>query len=101
MPEENEKYLKAKKRVDEIKGFYIHLTVFLVVMAIIIVINVATFAAGRSDNEGWSFWFLYPFAFWGFAVLMHGLRTFVFGSRSSWQKRKIKEVMQDMEKDDQ
>jgi len=99
MPEENKKYLKAKKRVEEIKGFYIHLAVFLVVVTIIVVINVAVFAAGRPDYEGWNFWFLFPFGFWGFAVLMHGLRTFLFGSQSSWEKRKIKQIMDDMDKD--
>ena len=99
MPEENEKYLKAKKRVKDIKDFYIHLAVFLIVITIIIIINVVTYATGSSDNEGWNYWFLFPFGFWGFAVLMHGLRTFVFGRGSSWEARKIEEVMTDMEKD--
>ena len=99
MPEENEKYLKAKKRVRDIKDFYIHLAVFLIVITIIIIINVVTYATGSSDNEGWNSWFLFPFGFWGFAVLMHGLRIFVFGKGSSWEAKKIKEVIKDMEKD--
>lgn len=99
MAEVNEKYLKAKKRVKEIKDFYIHLAVFLAVMVIIILINVVTFARGGSDLEGWSFWFLFPFGFWGFAVFMHGLRTFVFGKGSSWEQRKIREVMDKMDKE--
>ena len=99
MPEENKKYLKAKNRVKEIKDFYVHLTVFLIVMIIIILINVVTFATGGSDYESWNFWFLFPFGFWGFAVLMHGLRTFVFGRESSWEKKKTEEIMKDMEKD--
>jgi hypothetical protein len=99
MPEENEKYLRAKKRVKEIKDFYIHLAVFLIVIIIITLINVVTFTSGTSDYEQWNFWFLFPFGFWGFAVLMHGLRTFAFGRGSSWEKKKIEEVMKDMEKD--
>ena len=99
MPEENEKYLKARKKVKDIKDFYIHLAVFLTVLTIIILINVVTFATGRSDYQGWNFWFLLPFGFWGFAVLMHGLRTFVFGRESSWEKRKIEEVIKDMDID--
>lgn len=99
MPEKNEKYLKARKRVEEIKGFYIHLSVFLVILTIIVLINVVSYATGSSDYEGWSLWFLFPFGFWGFAVLMHGLRTFVFGSRSRWEKRKIKQIMDDMDRD--
>ena len=96
---ENEKYIEAKKRVKDIKDFYIHLAVFSVVIVIIIIINVAAYATGRSDYGGWNFWFLFPFGFWGFAVLMHGLRTFVFGKESSWEKRKIKEVMKKMDED--
>jgi hypothetical protein len=30
---------------------------------------------------------------------MHGLKTFVFGRESSWEKRKIKEVMDKMDKE--
>jgi hypothetical protein len=99
MPGENEKYLKAKKKVKDIKDFYIHLAVFLIVVTIIVIINVVTFATGGSDDGEWNFWFLFPFGFWGFAVLMHGLRTFVFGRGSSWEKKKIEEVIKDMEKD--
>ena len=46
---ENEKYIKAKKKVKDIKDFYIHLSVFSVVMVIIIIINIASYATGRSD----------------------------------------------------
>ncbi len=97
MPEENEKYLRAKKKVKDIKDFYIHLAVFLIVTTIIVLVNVVAFATGSPDNEEWNLWFLFPFGFWGFAVLMHGLRTFVFGRGSSWEKKKIEEVMKDME----
>ena len=99
MPDENEKYIKAKKKVKDIKDFYIHLTVFLVVVTIIVLINVISYSTGRSDYGDWNFWFLFPFGFWGFAVLMHGLRTFVFGRESSWEKRKIKEVMKRMDEE--
>ena len=33
---EEQRYLKAKKRVKDIKGFYVHFTVFLLTMPIII-----------------------------------------------------------------
>lgn len=94
---EDEKYKKAKKRVQEIKNFYIHLTVYLVVMVIIVTINLTAYTTGGPDYDGWNFQFLYPFGFWGFAVLMHGLKTFVFGPGSSWEQRKIKEVMKKMD----
>ncbi len=94
---ENEKYIRAKKRVKEIKDFYTHLAVFLVVMIIIIGINLITFATDGANSSGWNFRFLYPFGFWGFAVIMHGLNVFVFGKNTLWEQRKIKEVMKQMD----
>jgi len=97
IPQENQKYMKARKRVKEIKDFYTHLIIFLTVLVIIILINVISYVTGRADSEQWNFWFLFPFGFWAFAVLMHGLRTFLFGRESSWEKRKIKEIMEEMD----
>lgn len=88
----DEKYEKAKKRVKKIKDFYTHLIIFLVVITAITIINLV-------QNENDYYWFLFPFGFWGFVVLMHGLRTFVFGKGSTWENRKIKEVMKQMEED--
>jgi len=38
----DEKYERAKKRVEELKGFYSHLTLFLIINAILILINIVT-----------------------------------------------------------
>lgn len=92
----DEKYIVAKKRVKEIKDFYIHLIIFLVVVAILTIINVANFAM---NSEEVTLWFLFPLGFWGFAVIMHALRTFLIGPGSNWEKRKIKEVMDKMDKE--
>jgi len=35
----NEKYEKAKKRVEEIKGFYSHLIVYICVNIVLVIIN--------------------------------------------------------------
>ena len=92
----DEKYIRAKKRVKEIKDFYIHLIIFLIIVTILTIINVASFIINSEDGN---LWFLFPLGFWGFAVLMHGLKTFVFGHESSWEKRKIKEVMDKMDEE--
>ena len=92
----DEKYVRAKKRVKEIKDFYTHLIVFGVVLTILTVINLATFAIEGDLN----FWFLYPLGFWGFAVFMHGMKTFFLGKGSRWENRKIKEVMKQMDEDE-
>ena len=92
----DEKYIRAKKRVKDIKDFYIHLIIFLIIVTILTIINVASFIINSEDGN---LWFLFPLGFWGFAVLMHGLKTFIFGHESSWEKRKIKEVMDKMDEE--
>ena len=96
---EDEKYIKAKKRVKEIKDFYTHLIIFVVVVIALTIINLATLKMGEFEEGHRFFWYLYPLGFWGFAVFMHAMRTFVFGKGSHWEEKKIKEVMKQMDED--
>ncbi|AXT54229.1 2TM domain-containing protein [Aquimarina sp. MMG015] len=91
--EEKDRYELAKKRVDDERGFYTHLTFYIVINIVILIINT------NSDNQGfksWSQWHLYitP-ALWGIGLLFHGLKVFkhnfIFGK--NWEERKIKELM--------
>jgi hypothetical protein len=50
-PTEENKYKRARKRIEEIKGFYIHLSVYLVINAAILFI---IFIATRDKGE--NFW---------------------------------------------
>ena len=95
-----EKYKLAKKRVAEIKGFYTHLTIYILVNTFILLT-----AAGLFSGHGLSFdmpdWphFISPVA-WGIGLLFHGLYVFQFksGFIKKWEERKVKEYMEkDME----
>jgi len=77
---------RAKKRVAEMKEFYQHLTVYLVVMAALAIINVAT-----SREHLWFFW---PLLGWGIAVVMHGFSVFGGFWGPEWEERKVKELME-------
>ncbi|MFD2445307.1 2TM domain-containing protein [Bacillus sp. CGMCC 1.16607] len=82
--ERDEKYLRAKKRVQNLKAFYIHLTVYVLVNIMLFVINLS------SDAGNW--WFIYPLGGWGIGLLVHAVTTFAFGNfGSDWEERKIKE----------
>jgi hypothetical protein len=89
---EEDKYYIAKKKVENIKGFYGNLTSFIIVNIILIVINLWT-----SPEYLWFFW---PLLWWGIGVVFHGLKVFevfpVLGK--GWEERKIKEFM-DKEKE--
>jgi len=71
----NERYDKAKKRVEELKKFYSNVVTFVVVNLVLIIINLVT-------SPG-SLWFYWVTIFWGIAILLHGSRFTALGSLSS------------------
>ena len=80
---EKNAYYKAKKRVEELKGFYGNLISYCVVIPILIFINLR-----YSPQFQW-FWF--SAGGWGFGLTMHALK--VFGYSSNWEERKIQEIL--------
>lgn len=85
---DEEKYIQAKKKVDNIKGFYGNLLAFVLVNAILIFINLYT-----SPKYLWFFW---PLLWWGLGVLIHGLKVFELlpSLGKDWEERKIREFME-------
>jgi hypothetical protein len=85
--EDQEAYNRAKKRVRQIKGFYIHATVYVAVNVLLIAINLAT-----SPRQIWFFW---PLVGWGIGLAAHGLSVFGLGGflGADWEERKIKEIV--------
>jgi len=82
---EEEIYREARKRVEEKKGFYTHLTVYIGVNILLIIIWAVT-GAGFP-------WFVFPLGGWGIGILFHFLGVFVFSRQTGWEKREIeKEV---------
>ena len=72
---EEQIYEEAKKRVEEKKGFYIHLTVYIVVNIGLVLLW--AFAADRGFP-----WFVFPLGGWGIGLLFHYLGVFVFEGKS-------------------
>ncbi len=80
---ESSKYLRAKQRVDELKGFYGNLISYCVVIPFLVFINYKTY---------WGFqWFWFPMGGWGLGLIIHAFSIFGYGS--TWEERKIKELM--------
>tara|TARA_R110000868_G_scaffold186236_2_gene428524 strand:+ start:33972 stop:35144 length:1173 start_codon:yes stop_codon:yes gene_type:complete len=80
---ENNAYYRAKKRVEELKGFYGNLISYCIVIPFLIFINLR-----YSPHFQW-FWF--SAGGWGFGLIMHALK--VFGYSSNWEERKIQEIL--------
>lgn len=85
--QEEERYFKARKRVEEIKGFYGNLISFAVVNIGLLVINLTT-----SPKHLWFYW---PLLWWGIGLVFHGLKVFrcmpYLGK--DWEEQKIKELI--------
>ena len=69
-----ERYNLAYKRVKRIKGFYVHLLVYILVNAFIISGNYYT--NSHKDYNFWSFEIFSTALFWGIGLLAHGLSVF-------------------------
>lgn len=95
--EQKQRYQRAKKRVDDERGFYSHLAVYIIINIIIYYINVNAHF-GNSDVKNWFEWhlFLTP-VLWGIGLLLHGINVFTGGFKffREWEKRKIEELMND------
>lgn len=80
------RYLRAKKRVEDIRGFYGNLITYLVVIPFLAWLNWRTTSFP---------WVLFPAIGWGFGLLMHGLRVFGYDLilGRGWEERKIREFM--------
>lgn len=85
--QEEEKYHRAKKRVEEIKGFYGNLTSYIVVNIVLVILNLQF-----SPDHLWFYW---PMLGWGIGVVFHGMRVFNYMPflGEDWEARKMKEFM--------
>ena len=85
---EVQRYLKAKKRVKEIQGFYIHLAIEIVSLITIVTVNLVF-----SPGFYW-FWFAAPAIV--FVIILHWFLVFgstKFGLGKEWEAKKIQELI--------
>lgn len=84
---EDKKYQIAKRKVQGIKRFYIHLTTYLLVNVLLFLINITT-----SPNHLWFYW---PLFGWGIGIVVNAVYVFGFGYwlGSDWEEKKIKEIV--------
>lgn len=81
-------YEQALKQARELRAFYSHLAVYLVVNACLVALDLLT-----SPGELWFFW---PMLGWGIGLAVHGITVFM-GTRAfgaDWEERKARELME-------
>ncbi|APY12828.1 hypothetical protein BWZ22_10825 [Seonamhaeicola sp. S2-3] len=86
-----EAYLRAQKRLKELKGFYWHTFWYIVVNVFILIMIVS-----NTEDNIFHFGTLATPLFWGIGLGFHALS--VFGKNlifsKSWEDRKIREFME-------
>ena len=78
---------RARKRVEDVKGFYIHLGIYLIVNTALFVLNMVT----NPDH----LWFYWPLIGWGIGLAIHGFSLVmegrVFGPE--WEEREVQKLI--------
>ena len=81
---EDPAWKRARARASAQRQFYSHLAIYLLVSALLVVIDVAGGAAGTTFlGLDWAFW---PIGGWGVAVILQAIR--VFGPGTGWEDRR-------------
>jgi len=80
------RYERAKEKVEKLKGFYIHLTIYIIFIPVFIYLNFISTPFP---------WAIFPIIGWGLGVSGHALEAFDYNPLlgRDWEERKIRELM--------
>jgi hypothetical protein len=87
----NERLERAKKRVEDTRGLYVHIGTYVIVNLALFTINMIT-----SPDTLWFFW---PLIGWGIGLALH-VFAFVTEGRllgPEWEERKLNKIMRQEE----
>lgn len=94
---QNQKHFQAKKRVEELKAYYWHLAIYVMINLFLsgsqIIDGITenkTFSEIFSDLGIYAVWFIWGIGLFSHAFKVFGLRYFI---GDDWEEIKIKEIM--------
>jgi hypothetical protein len=92
---------RAKQRVADLKGFYVHFSVYIIVNLIITITRLISVLNDDESfvDEFFSFSTFATWFFWGIGVFFHAKKVFsisIFFNKK-WEERQIKKYMQEDE----
>jgi uncharacterized protein involved in cysteine biosynthesis len=99
---DQEKYDRARKKVNAIKGFHRHVITYIIINIVLLLLTaniISAFAHRDFDMnfERWLNWNAWGTAiFWGVGLLIHGLYVYrdKFKFIKDWEARKIREIIE-------
>jgi hypothetical protein len=94
---------KAKKKVKELKGFYMHLTIYIFINLLLIVVKLIGYQYYGDFFMG-PVWHFSTFAtpiFWGIGLAFHAIKVFNMNPFFSkeWESRQIRKYMEEDRKE--
>lgn len=92
--QEEERYIRARKKVESIKGFYGHLISYIIINIFILALIGFNL---RPEESFWQFGHFSTAFFWGIGLAFHAFGVFgkdwIFGRQ--WEARKMQEYLSD------
>lgn len=85
MDDSHPDYKEAQRQVERKIGFFIHLSVYLLVNSGLVLLNYV-------NNPGHP-WAMGPILGWGIGLLFHGLAVFMHASGAKWKRRMIEQEL--------
>ena len=93
------KLKRAKKRVKKIKGFYKHLTVYLLINSALLLIKIVGNAYYGESFMGpvWHFSTFGTWLVWGIGLFFHGIKVFYGRTLFSknWEARQLEKFLEE------
>jgi hypothetical protein len=83
---------RATKRVKDVRDFWVHLAMYVVVNTGLVIIDLA-----QGGGLQWAQWVIFG---WGIGIVAHAVSVFIFEGRSvsHWEERKIAEYTEEDER---
>lgn len=97
MKNENKRLNRAKKRLQELKGFYWHLAAYIGVNSFITISTIiGRMSNGDSFMDTLNFGTFAIWFFWGIGLFFHGIKVFSYNPIFSkeWEKRQIQKYIE-------
>ncbi len=99
---DGKKIARARKRVEELKGFYVHLTVYVVVNTFITTSKIIrNLENGESFNEAFfDLGTFFVWGAWGIGLGFHAAKVFGYSLFSKdWEQRQIQKYVEEDERE--
>lgn len=92
------KNIRAKKKVEALKGFYMHLMIYLLINSLLLIIKIIgnSYYGDYFMGPLWHFSTFATWLFWGIGLSFHAIKVFKGNPffNKDWENRQIQKYME-------